>query len=256
MSSYLQGYAGPPKSKAKPAILTFGWADDLTALPALTLDTTLSTGINQAQLAAGLSLNSGALQCDLNAMLAAGASAAAVGIAWLDDCPRFQGPAQVYADAAMPTATGSGTNNGAAGFAVYYYADALPATTPTPPPGAPSAPGGLRLSCAYGLGVSGARSVVREEWTTAVTTTTNDNFVAGVLDLLPYTNNRTGITRRGAAYPPTGSTTGFTDARNFNAAPFAADHRLRLALIVRLTGSASLPTVTLRRLAARFLAAG
>lgn len=252
MSSYLQGYAGPPKSKAKPAILTFGWADDLTSLPALTLDTGLSSGINQAQLEAGLSLNSGALQCDLNAMLGAGASAGAVGIAWLDECPRFQGPAQIYADAAMPAATGSGTNNGAAGFALYYYADALPATPVTPPPGA----GAARLSCAYGLGGSGARSVVREEWTTAVATTTNDSFVAGVLDALPYTNNRTGITRRGSTYPPTSSTAGFTDARNFNAAPFATDHRLRLAVIVRLTGSVSLPTITLRRLAARFLAAG
>lgn len=222
-------------------ITTYGWDDDLDAVPSFDFDTTLSSGITEAQLSAGLTVSAGALIINMDDMLTAGASSGALAVAWLTG-KTLQAPTQVYvAGAGAAANTGSGTNNGLAGLALYYYADAGDA--------APSnAPGGSAAlaSMEWGLASGGARSTSRQNWGAAAASTANANFIAGTIDACRLTNGRTGIVRSGASYPPTGGLAA-TDSRATSSAAFADDHRLRLALIVRLTGSTSLPTISIRQ---------
>lgn len=225
---------------------SFGWDNDLAEVPALEFDAALSSSITEAQLLAGLSVSSGKLVIDMDAMLSAGASSGAIGVAWLTG--KFQAGAGCYLDGDQPVSTGSSANNGSAGVALYHFADADPGTAPSAPPG-----GGLALmTMEWGRAGSGSRQYTRQTWSSALSGAANADFVGGTLDICLYTNGRVGIVRQGNTYPPSTSSTAIIDSRSVNSAELAADHRLRLALFVRLTGTASLPTTSIRRLDLRY----
>lgn len=227
---------------ADPPATQFGWADDLTALPELEFDATLSSSINEAQLLAGLSISSGALVVDMDDMITAGASVGAFGVAWLTDTILLP-PTQLYVDGAGSLAnTGSATNNSFAGLALYHFATA-DAASPSNPPG-----GSFALaSMEWGLGGSGSRQYNRQSWGAAAASAANVAFVGGTIDVCRFTNGRAGIVRQGAAYPPVSSSIAITDSRAIPNTPIVDAARLRLALIVRLTGSGTLTTISIRQ---------
>lgn len=222
-------------------VTSYGWDNDLVDVPAFDFDATLSSSITQAQLEAGLSVSAGALVINLDDMIAAGASVGAFGVAWLTD-RLWSGPAQLYMDCNNTTSTGTSADNGMVGLALYYYADSGDAS-PSNPPGGSAA----YTSAELGRQGSGSRGYNRVAFGAAFASSANSNFVAQTLDWLPYSNGRSGIVRQGATYPPTSSTSVFTEQRPVSAAPMADTHRGRLALIVRLTGAGTLPTIDIRR---------
>lgn len=227
---------------ADPPATQFGWADDLPDLPALEFDSTLSSGITEAQLLAGLSVSSGALVINMADMITAGASVGAFGVAWLTG-KILMPPTQLYVDGAgSPTNTGSATNNSFAGLALYHFA-AAEAASPTSPPGGSAA----LASMEWGLGGSGSRQYNRQSWGAAAASAANVDFVGGTIDVCRFTNGRAGIVRQGAAYPPVSSSLAITDARAITNTPIVDAARLRLALIVRLTGSSTLTTISIRQ---------
>lgn len=244
MSSYFDmGYFGAPRAAPVPLVTRFGWADDLTALPDLEFDASLSSGITEAQLLAGLSVSSGALRAQLADMISAGASVGAIAVAWLT-ARVLKAPTQLYTDGQLVTAnTGSATNNGLLGLALYHFADGEEATSPSNPPGG-SQP---LASMEWGLAGSGARQFSRQSWGAAAAGAANVDLVGGTVDACALTNGRTGIVRQGNAYPPASSSSAVTDSRAITSGTMVEAHRLRLALIVRLTGSGTLPTMTIRR---------
>jgi hypothetical protein len=233
-----------PRSLRNPSVAPvtrFGWDNDLSAVPELEFDSGLSSSITEAQLLAGLSVDAGALVVNLADMITAGASVGAFGVAWLT--PRlWSGPAQLYADCNNTTSTGAPADNGMVGLALYYYATA-DAASPSNPPGGSAA----YMSAELGRQGSGSRGTNRVAFGAALASSANSDFVGQTLDWLPYSNGRNGIARSGSSYPPNISTTVFAESRAVSAAPMAADHRGRLALIVRLTGSGTLPTIDIRR---------
>ena len=226
---------------ADPPATRFGWDNDLLELPELEFDATLSSSITEAQLLAGLSLDTGALVVNLADMITAGASVGAFGVAWLTD-KLWSGPAQLYADCNNTVSTGSPADNGMVGLALYYYATP-DAASPSNPPGGSVA----YTSAELGRQGSGSRGYNRVAFGAAVASSANNDFVAQTLDWLPYGNGRSGIVRQGGTYPPATSTSVLTEQRPVSAAAMADTHRGRLALIVRLTGAGTLPTIDIRR---------
>lgn len=236
MSVYLYGGSGGGGGGG-----SFGWDNDLSGVPSLDFDSTLSSGITEGQLLAGLSINSGGLEVNLADMIVAGASTGAFGVAWLTD-KLWSGPAQLYADCNNTTSTGSAADNGMAGLALYYYADSEDASPSNPPGGSVA-----YTSAELGRQGSGSRGYNRVAFGAAFASSANSDFVGQTLDWLPYSNGRSGIVRQGATYPPTSSTSVLTEQRAVSSASMADTHRGRLALIVRLTGAGTLPTITIRR---------
>ena len=227
---------------ADPPATQFGWQDNLLELPALTFDAGLSSGISEAQLLAGLSLSSGALVINMADMITAGASVGAFGAAWLTE-QNINLPSQLYTDGAgSPANTGSATNNSFAGLALYHFATAE-AASPSNPAGGTEA----LASMEWGLGGSGSRQHNRQSWGAAFASAANVDFVGGTVDVCRFTNGRTGIVRQGGTYPPVASTSAVTDSRAITNTPIVDAARLRLALIVRLTGSATLTTISIRQ---------
>lgn len=226
---------------------TFGWDNDLTAVPTLSLDEDLSVNVTQAQLLAGLSVSSGALVVDMQAMVDAGAAPglSSVAVAWLDAVPKFKAPAELYCDAINTTSTGSSDNNGTAGFAMYYYTDE-DALTPSNPPNS----GGTFCSVELGRVISGNRGTKRQAFGTVSGGDLNLNYTYthGSIQAAKYPTSRSGRGGGGNTYPPIDYSIGIPDNRPVNAAPFHDDHRLRVALIVRLTGTLLLPTMTFRKM--------
>lgn len=233
-----------PRSLRNPSVAPvtrFGWDNDLAAVPALEFDATLSSSITEAQLLAGLSIDAGALVVNLADMITAGASVGAFGVAWMT--PRlWSGPAQLYVDCNNTTSTGTSADNGMVGFALYYYATS-DAASPSNPPGGSAA----YMSAELGRQSSGSRGYNRVAFGAALAGSANSDFVGQTLDWLPYSNGRNGIVRSGSSYPPNVSSAVFGESRAVSAAPMAEAHRGRLALIVRLTGAGTLPTIDLRR---------
>lgn len=239
--SYIDAAQLPDGTTEGDVVTEYAWNNDLGALPALTFDATLSSSITEAQMLAGLSISSGALRVNLADMITAGASVGAFGVMWLTG-KVIAGPAQLYMDCNNTVSTGSGTNNGMVGLALYYYADSGDAS-PSVPPGGSIA----YMSAELGRQGSGSRGYNRAPFGAAFTTSANSDFVAQTLDWLPYSNGRNGIVRQGSSYPPNTSTSVLAEQRATFSAPMAADHRGRLAVIVRLTGSGTLPTIDIRR---------
>lgn len=239
--SYIDATQLPDGTTIGEIVTEYAWNNDLAGLPSLTFDATLSSSITEAQMLAGLSISSGALRVDLNAMLSAGASSGAFGVMWLTG-KVVAGPGQLYMDCNNTTSTGTGANNGMIGLALYYYADSGDAS-PSNPPGGSAA----YTSAELGRQGSGSRGYNRVAFGAAFASSANSDFVAQTLDWLPYSNGRAGIVRSGAAYPPVASSIAISESRSVNSAPMADTHRGRLALIVRLTGTTSLPTIDIRR---------
>ena len=226
---------------ADPPATRFGWDNDLLELPEMEFDASLSSSITEVQLLAGLSLDTGALVVNLADMITAGASVGAFGVAWMT--PRlWSGPAQLYADCNNTISTGTSADNGMVGLALYYYATA-DAASPSNPPGGSAA----YMSAELGRQSSGSRGTNRVAFGAAAAASANSDFVGQTLDWQPYSNGRNGIVRSGSSYPPNVSSSAQVESRAVSAAPMAADHRGRLALIVRLTGAGTLPTIDIRR---------
>lgn len=225
-----------------PPATQFGWQDDLVDVPALTFDAGLSSGISEAQLLAGLSISSGALVINMADMITAGASVGGFGVAWLTE-QILQPPMQLYLDGAgSPANTGSATNNSFAGLALYHFASDVAASPSNPPGGSATL-----ASMEWGLGGSGARQYNRQSWGAAAASAANVAFVGGTIDACRFTNGRIGIVRQGGAYPPVDSTSAIADSRAITSGNILDAARLRLALIVRLTGSGTLTTISIRQ---------
>jgi len=186
-------------------------------------------------------VSSGALVVNMAAMRSAGAGVGAFGLVWLTGL-LWSGPAQLYMDADNTTSTGSPADNAMAGLALYHYATA-DAASPSNPPGGSTA----YTSAELGRQGSGSRGYNRIGFGSAFASSANSDFVGQTLDWLPYSNGRSGIVRSGSSYPPNVSTSVLSESRAVTAAPMDDDHRGRLALIVRLTGSGTLPTIGIRR---------
>lgn len=240
MSGYFgMGYFGAPRATPAPLVTRYGWNNDLTELPELTFDGDLSSGITDEQLRAGLSVASGALVVELADMIAAGASVGAFGVAWLTE--RWRGPAQLYMDANNASSTFVTADNGMAGLALYYYADA-DAAVPSAPPGGSAA----LTSLEFGRQGSGSRGYNRQAFGSATPGPANVDYVGGTVDWLPHSNGRSGVVRQGTSYPPNTSTIAISATRAVTSAPMADGHQGRMALIVRLTGSGVLPAIGIR----------
>ena len=229
----VQPAADPPPTR-------FGWDNDLLELPELEFYASLSSSITEAQLLAGLSLDTGALVVNLADMITAGASVGAFGVAWLSDL--WSGPAQLYADCNNTTSTGTSADNGMVGLALYYYATP-DAASPSNPPGGSA----TLMSAELGRQSSGSRGTNRVAFGAAAADSINSDFVGQTLDWQPYSNGRNGIVRSGSSYTPNVSSSAQVESRSVSSAPMAEAHRGRLALIVRLTGAGTLPTIDIRR---------
>lgn len=234
-----------PRSLRNPSVAPvtqFGWQDNLSAVPELEFDSGLSSSITEAQLLAGLSVSSGALVINMADMITAGAPVGAFGVAWLTG-KIILPPAQLYLDGAgSPANTGSATNNSFAGLALYHYATA-DAASPSNPPGGSA----TLASMEWGLGGSGSRQYNRQAWGAAAASAANVDFVGGTIDACRLTNGRIGIVRQGSVYPPVASSLAVTDSRATSSGAIVDAARLRLALIVRLTGSGTLTTISIRQ---------
>ena len=231
----------------------YGWNNNLIALPRLTYDAALSSGVTEAQMRAGLSVIGGALRADLGAMLAAGASAGARGVMWLVS-DGVQAPASLFGDGEIITATGGGTGRtGFFGWVMGHYSTPS-ATTPTPPPGPSGPTTGALMALMWGINAGGARNGRAYVWASAPSgISATQPFYAGWGTIAPLDIGNAIQARTGASYPPAGNNaiSGGRAALG-SGAPLVATHRLRVGVMVEIVDAGCVTVASIRRIDAQW----
>lgn len=262
MSYFDDGGYFPRRSPVSPPTST-GWNDDLTALPAMEFEPSLSAGFSDAQMRAGLYVDAGALVVDVDAMVVAGAGGTNARGVMLLDLPVAQAPLYFEVGAESLSPDGS-TKTCSACLGVAYFA---------PDASAPSAPparlGQLASGALLALGVGGANSAGNPSqgrshwnWSSNVVTPAGVSGVQSYMDgwaqVMPLDLSIVAAQRHNnVSYPPVTTVATVTASRyaERDGEPLPAGHRLRFCIIAHTlstSGSGGYVAVRFRKLNARW----